>query len=146
MKFHAFFFAAFVAIFMLSTCGSPIGGARSNSQGVVDQASLVEALRDAGVKVELQDTIQQEFFTPQAQLIGINAAGIQVYEYASEAEMEAEARLVAPDGGSIGTSMVNWVEPPHFFRTGRIIVLYLGSDAAILRLLESLLGPQFAGR
>jgi hypothetical protein len=60
--------------------------------------------------------------------------------------MEADAAQVAPDGGSIGTSMVTWVATPHFYKTGRILVLYVGDDQAILDLLEGALGPQFAGR
>ena len=35
--------------------------------------------------------------------------------------------------------------PPHFYRQSRLIVLYVGSDRAIMTLLEGLLGPQFAG-
>jgi hypothetical protein len=60
--------------------------------------------------------------------------------------MEAEASQVAPDDGSIGTSMVTWIDSPHFYKTGHIIVLYVGNDAATLELLEQVIGPQFAGR
>jgi hypothetical protein len=60
--------------------------------------------------------------------------------------MEAEAAQVAEDGGSIGTSMVNWVESPHFYKLGRTLVLYVGEDPTVKSLLEGILGPQFAGR
>ena len=60
--------------------------------------------------------------------------------------MEAEAAQMAPDGGSNATTMITWVDTPHFYKAGRIIVLYVGSNAAILSLLEEVLGPQFAGR
>ena len=60
--------------------------------------------------------------------------------------MENEASQVAPDGGSIGTSMVSWMDAPHFYKTGRIIALYVGSDQTILDLLEKVMGPQFAGQ
>jgi hypothetical protein len=42
--------------------------------------------------------------------------------------------------------MVTWVAAPHFYQAGRILVLYVGDDPAILELLEGALGPQFAGR
>ena len=42
--------------------------------------------------------------------------------------------------------MVTWVAPPHFYRQGRVIVLYVGSNPNILSLLTAVLGPQFAGR
>jgi hypothetical protein len=60
--------------------------------------------------------------------------------------MESDAVLVDADGGSIGTSMVTWVATPHFYKKGRILVLYIGDNAETLKALESVLGPQFAGR
>ena len=63
-----------------------------------------------------------------------------------EAAAQADADLVAPDGSSVGTSMPFWVDDPHFYHSGKLIVLYLGSDQSILTALEAILGPQFAGR
>jgi hypothetical protein len=94
----------------------------------------------------VHDPIRQPFFQPAGQLIGVGNTDLQVFEYASVDDMEKEAARVAPDGGSVGTSMVNWVEPPHFYKAGRIIVLYIGSDPTVLQLLEKVVGPQFAGR
>lgn len=71
---------------------------------------------------------------------------MQIFEYETAEAMEADAAQVALDGGSIGTSMVTWVATPHFYKAGRILVLYVGDDQAILDLLESAIGPQFAGR
>ena len=71
---------------------------------------------------------------------------MQVFEYKSAEAMEADAALVAPDDGSVGTSMVSWMATPHFFKSGRVLVLYVGDDAATLDLLKSTLGEQFAGR
>lgn len=45
----------------------------------------------------------------------------------------------------IGTSMVTWIDTPHFYEAGRIIVLYLGNDQTILGLLNKVIGAQFAG-
>jgi hypothetical protein len=58
--------------------------------------------------------------------------------------MESDASQVTPEGGSIGTTMVTWMDAPHFYKAGHIIVLYVGSDETILGLLEQMLGPQFA--
>ena len=51
--------------------------------------------------------------------------------------MEEEASRVTPDGGSIGTSMGTQIDSPHFYNTGRIIVLGLVDAALRIR---------FAGR
>ena len=115
--------------------GNPIGG----------HVEFVDALRAAGASVEPSEPITQPFFTPEGNILKVNGADVQVFEYESSEAMEAEASQVAPDGGSIGTTMVSWMDVPHFYKADRIIVLYVGSDTEILSLLEEILGPQFAG-
>lgn len=122
------------------------GPTTSHGVPVEDYVSLVDALRAAGAEVEPGDTVEQAFFRVTGQIIKVNGVDVQVFEYESAEAMEADASQVAPDGGSIGTSMVMWVEAPHFFKAGRVLVLYVGEDAAILDLLKSALGEQFAGR
>jgi hypothetical protein len=116
--------------------GNPISG----------YVELVDALRAAGATVEPSEPVTQVFFTPEGNIIKVNGADVQVFEYESAEDMENEASQVEPDGGSIGTTMVTWMDTPHFYKAGRIIVLYVGSDETVLDLLESTLGPQFAGR
>lgn len=134
-----------------------VGGCANNSQAasptpttepltVEDKASLLAALEATGATVETGEAVSQAFFTPEGSIIKVNGADVQVFEYENADEMEKEASQVSSDGGSIGTSMVTWIDAPHFYKTGRIIVLYVGSDATVLDLLEGALGPQFAGR
>jgi hypothetical protein len=131
----------------MSACSSATPTALpTKSLSVEDQESLVKVLQAAGAKVETGDSISQEFFTPEGHTVKVNGAELQVFEYESAEAMVKEASEVAPDGGSIGTSMVDWIDTPHFYKAGRIIVLYVGSDQAMLHLLNKVLGPQFAGR
>jgi hypothetical protein len=113
---------------------------------VEDQASLITALEASGATLETGEPVTQAFFSPEGNIIKVNGADVQVFEYESTEAMENEASQVAPDGGSIGTTMVTWIDTPHFYKAGRIIVLYVGSDATVLDLLENALGAQFAGR
>ena len=113
---------------------------------VEDQASLIAALEAAGANVEVGETVEQAFFGPVGQIIKVNGADVQVFEYPSSEAMENEASQVAPDGGSVGTSMMMWVETPHFFKSGRLIVLYVGEDQVVTNLLRTTMGDQFAGR
>jgi predicted small secreted protein len=113
---------------------------------VQDKATLLDSLQDAGATVEEGDPLAQPFFTPEGSILKVNGADVQVFEYESRESMEEEASQVMPDGGSIGRSMVAWMDTPHFYKAGKIIVLYVGSDEAVLSLLEKALGPQFAGR
>ena len=95
--------------------------------------------------MESGDSVEQPFFTVSGQILMVNETEVQVFEYEAVEAMEVDASLVASDGASVGTTMISWIAPPHFYKTGRIIVLYLGEDAAILDLLNQVLGVQFAG-
>jgi hypothetical protein len=70
---------------------------------------------------------------------------VQVFVFADEAAAHAAATTVPPDGSTFKTMVVDWMAPPHFYQRGRIIALYVGTDAATVQLLTSLLGQQFAG-
>lgn len=111
-----------------------------------DRSALIEAFRGAGAEVEVGDKIDQLFFSVEGQIIRLNGEDVQVFEYETAEIMESDSAQVAPDGGSIGTSMVTWVASPHFYRAGRIIVLYVGDNQSTIELLEGVLGAQFAGR
>jgi hypothetical protein len=71
---------------------------------------------------------------------------LQVYEYSTHDAMEHDAALVSADGYTIGTTKVSWIAPPHFYRAGRIIVVYPGADTVTLQRLSKILGPAFAGK
>ena len=135
-----------LALSIAACSGQPAAAAGPEAGSVEDYASLVEALRVAGATVEPGDSIEQIFFAAMGQIIKVNGVDVQVFEYETAEAMEADAAPVAPDGGSIGTNMVTWVAAPHFYKAGRILVLHVGEDEAILDLLEGVLGPQFAGR
>src|SRR5215216_3102288 len=135
-----------------SACGGQAGAASpeaddgSQSGSVVDLASLTDALQAAGATVEPGDEIEQAFFSVSGQILKVSGADVQVFEYETAEAMGTEASQVSEDGGTIGTSMVSWMDAPHFYRAGRMIVLYVGKDQTVLDLLEGVLGPQFAGR
>ena len=76
----------------------------------------------------------------QGQLITINRVEVQVFEFAHEGAREAAAAGISPDGSSIGTTMVTWIDRPNFWAKGRVVVLYVGQDAATIQQLTAVLG------
>ncbi len=109
------------------------------------QTSLIEALRGAGADVEVGGKVEQDFFKVEGLLIKVNGLDVQVFEYETAEALESDSAQIAPDGGSIGTSMVGWLATPHFYKAGHLLVLFVGDDPATLELLEGALGAQFAG-
>ncbi len=109
-------------------------------------ANLVNDLRVAGVQVESAGEVSQPFFSVKGKVIKGNDGDVQVFEFGNTAATNTAASEISSDGSSIGRSQPNWIAPPHFYKKGKIIVLYLGDNATILKALEVALGRQFAGR
>ena len=126
---------------------------RATSHGGVvdDQVSLVDNLRQRAVTVEVAGAAEQPFLSvkgTQLRLSGVGLATpvtIESYEYDTAAAATQDAEQIDPNGDP-KTSKIAWGAPPHFYRAQRLIVLYVGADAATMRLLASLLGPPFVGR
>jgi len=135
-----------VFAFTVSGCGNAATTVPSTQSVVEDQASFLAALQAANATAEIGDSVTQDFFSPEGRIININGQDVQVFEYESAEAMESEASQVAPDGGSVGTSIMMWMDAPHFYKTGRMIVLYVGSDESTVNLLQQVIGPQFAGQ
>jgi len=138
---------------LLTACGT-VQGPQSHGGPVQDQVSLIDALRSKNVTVDIgQSATVQPFLSPQSvtavRLSGgplTTAADLQLFEYGSASAASADAHQIRADGSGTATAIVDWVAPPHFYIKGRVLVIYVGSDPAVLSLLQSLLGAQFAGR
>jgi hypothetical protein len=133
--------------------GAATPAAVSHGGPVVDQVSLVDALRARGLTVEVAGGLTPDVPFPNAQtgtvlrLVGGglgHIAEVQVYEYADPAAAAADAGQILPDG-NLPTAIIEWIGPPHFFRAGRLIVAYVGADQATVDLLTEVLGPPFVG-
>jgi len=124
---------------VVAACASQ-GGSAS------DYTSVVDGLRGTGVTIASGGEVSQSFLSGKGQAILVNGEQVQIFEYVDEAAVEADAASVSADGGTVGTTMITWVATPHFYRSGKVIVLYIGEDATVLKALETVLGSQFAGR
>ena len=113
----------------------------------MDYAGLVEKLRGQGARIESTEAseVSQPFFSAKGKVVKVTGEDVQVFEYASSAAAEKQAARVAPDGSSVATTQVTWVASPHFFKSGKLVVLYVGDSQAVLKALEEVLGRQFAG-
>lgn len=117
----------------------------SNS-GVMNYSRLVDDLKAGGYAVQTGGEVSQAFFSVKGKIIKIINEDVQVFEYKDETTMKAEASQVSSDGGSVGTSMVTWMSVPHFYKAGKLIVIYIGENAVVKGALEKVIGAQFAGK
>ena len=118
----------------------------SHGGPVCDYVSFVDQLRAAGATVNPTGGIDRSFFAVDGYSLTADAESLQVYEYPTHDAMEHDVALVSADGHTFGTTQVSWIAPPHFYRAGRIIVVYPGADSVTLERLSAILGPVFAGK
>ena len=119
---------------------------------ITNMSSLIATMVGENVPLEMQNGgvvvkgLSQPFFSVDAQVLTAYGEDIQVFEYDSSesALIEVEESGLTPDG-QFQTVMVTWIDTPHFYQTGNLIVLYVGSNSDITTMLEDLLGPQIAG-
>ena len=135
--------ALLVTVLASAACGSPTG---PDSQGGLDYNQLLQGLRSSGLAAQPAGQLSQPFISIPARLIAIDAEHVQVFEYPDEPSARADAAQISADGGRVWNSLILWVAPPHFYRQGRVLALYVGDRPDIKATLARLLGPQFAGR
>ena len=123
-------------------------GQKKQSKDIVitDHASLVKNLRAIGAGAEAAGDVEQPFFSITGKMIKVYGEDVQVFQYANPAAAEAEATPISRDGMSVGTRKIFWVGKPHFFKMEKLLVLYVGDNPKVQKMLEALLGKQFAGQ
>lgn len=129
----------------LSVSDQPRQG-NSQSGPVMDSARFIDTLRAAGVRVEPDGEVDQPFFAVKGMMIKVRGEDVQVFQYSNAAATDAQAALVSLNGSAVGTTKVHWVGPPHFYKKGKVLVLYVGDNDKVLKALEAVLGRQFAGK
>lgn len=105
--------------------------------------NLISNLRSKGATVKpSNERVSQPFFSVSGRILIINGQAAQVFEFAKAATAAAETKRV----GDGATTSAAWIAPPHFYHRGRLIVLFVGDNQTVLKLLTTVLGPQFAGQ
>jgi len=133
------------SIFKNSKLPSSNKPASNFEEHVIDYHSLVKALQSRGLEVQYIKEIDDSMFTVPTKVISVAKTEIQVYEFDSELSTKAAKDTVSYDGTQIGLNSIKWMDAPHFYNQGEIIVQYIGHNPEILNLLDSFLGKQFAG-
>jgi hypothetical protein len=140
----------FVLGMLLAACGGAAqvdvldetGAAGEESNQVTDYPSLTAYLEASGAKVFETGTVLQPFASIEGKTINVDGGDVQVFEHA---DLDAVDEEVASILEFLKTSMIMWIEPPHFYQVDKLILIYVGSEAAVIGLLVGLAGPQFAG-
>ena len=142
---------ALAGVVLLTACGSvepPASPPQVTTVPGLATDAFVGALRQAGPDARVAEVMAATAFPFMSTVaVRISAEGENVYafEFPDTQTAEAQAARVSADGYKIGLAQVEWIAAPHFYRSGPLLVLYVGSSPALLDPLRALLGPPFAG-
>lgn len=107
--------------------------------------ALIADLRAAGAEARLGQLFSADPFQAQGVLMCVGSQPVQLFVFGSVPELvQAAARIDPTDPSNMGTTMVDWNGQPRFWQRDRLLILYLGNDAATDTLLRSLLGQPFS--
>lgn len=136
--------------FLLSACGANLQGsvtpdAQEQQQDEQQQNEQPKEDRPPTTEFSAGDSLALPGFSVAGRVMENNGELIAVFEYGNDEAAEADQAKIGGDGQSVGGNAVSWVGPVHFFRHGRVIVVYVGSDENLLEKLRVDAGDQFAG-
>jgi hypothetical protein len=139
---------ATVLIALQEAAGRPfaVGAPRHLAASACDKTSLLAALRGMGFTVSSAGVVRQPFLAPVGEGFAINHVArdtIQVFEYPDAAAATRDTAKIRPDGSIPGLA-IDWIDQPHFYRAGRVVVIYPGTTAKVLAALQAVVGKPFA--
>jgi hypothetical protein len=135
-----------IALICGAAAGSTLGAAPAADQPVMDRARLIASLRAAGAPVERRGSAEQPFLSVKGLMLKVHGEDVQVFQFHDAPAADKQADAVSPDGSAVGTAKIHWIGSPHFYKKGRLLVLYVGEESKVLKALQAVLGPQFAGK
>jgi hypothetical protein len=108
---------------------------------------LLADLAGQGARVEaLAGRITKPYLSVPGLIVQVDGQPVQVFQYADAAALAADVAGLAPSASSINGVPLAWPAAPHFWRKGGLLALAVSNDQALVDLISSVMGPQFAGR
>lgn len=108
--------------------------------------ALLQRLSEAEVPTRAtESSVDQPWTSVPGRYLLVAGDTLQVFVYKSADAAERQANRISPDGTQIGNYFIEWAGPARFYRSGTLLVLYVGANQPVLDALRAVLGPPFAG-
>jgi hypothetical protein len=122
------------------TIGPDVG---DGSQASLTYPFLVQELSEEGAVIEEVGESQEPLFGVRGRLIQIDGADATVFEFPSEISRRDAWNTILATGGMIDSLNLGENVAVNFFGSGKVILVYPGSDPVILDQLDSVLVDRF---
>lgn len=102
---------------------------------------MIQKLQEEGYTV-IKEQVGKSPYLPSdyATFYKVDDEVLAIYEFQNEQEAKKASKTISEDGSTIGNSIMEWIDDPHFYQKGEIIASYIGSDTKLQRDLEKILG------
>lgn len=128
------------AAFCLASCVGPVTAGTATPAGFQSGADLIAALQSAGAQTSETEKMPVSTFGAPGRVWQVGQAEIQVFTFPGAAEREVVSQTIPPDAHSVNDQAVDWADKPNIWASGRLIVVYVGTDGGTILLLSGILG------
>jgi hypothetical protein len=131
------------AVLLLAGCGGGGGGGKSNE-------GFLAGLESHGIDVTAPQPEPPGILEVSSTVYQLPGGVLHVFTFPDGQAAKTAAARVQPGGYMVQNTMginqaVDWSAPPHWYRSGRGLAVYLGSSSKVTDALTEIAGPQFAG-
>lgn len=121
---------------VVAACGSsaeearqmpPPGSPAATPSRAMGYDDLRQALAAQGAPSAESGDVRQPFLRVAGRIIVVRGEPVQVYEYADLRMLDEDAHALRDPASAV----VSWVDPPTFWRMGRLIVIHVGRNDAV---------------
>lgn len=94
-----------------------------------------------GHKVEIMSK-EKDFFDSPKYEVKIGDAKVLAYDYEEMTTLEKDMSGITENGAMISGTKVMWEKTPHYYKKGELLVIYDGTDTAVITALDKVLGSE----
>jgi len=138
-------------VMILSGCSNTEVGQQIKSkdntvinQQVIDYDTFFTALKINGYSpeaiIQTQGDTDHSLFSVPSKGIKLNGGSVIVYEFSDNDIALFQSKTISNDGSQIGYAQIEWIDQPHFYVQGKIIVGCIGSSQTLLNDLSKIIG------
>ena len=115
-----------------------------------DKKALIKDLEAKGFEPKNAGILKKDsdkVSSVDGELIKIKGGEIRVYEYNKDQKglFDSDVNMIQENGYKINGNKIDWKNAPHFYRKGRVAVVYDGNSQEIVKSLSEILGSPFIG-
>ncbi len=129
-----------IAALWLSGCAGPVTAGTAMPAGFNSGPELMAALQAAGAQISETKKMPVSYFGAPGQVWQVGPAEVEVFTYPGTADREKVSQTIPPDAHDVNGQAVDWADKPNIWASGRLMVVYIGTDGGTILLLSGLLG------